>query len=149
MELQEDFRKLLELFNAAGVEYLVVGGYALAHHGAPRFTGDLDLFIRPIRENAERILQALADFGFASLELNVDDFIRPEQVVQLGVPPVRIDLIAGIDGVSWDEAWAGRTDGTYSDVAVQFIGRTEFVANKKASGRPGDLADLKALGKLA
>ena len=116
METQPDFRELLALFNAHHVEYMIVGGYALAFHGAPRFTGGLDLLIKPDAANAQRILAALEAFGFASVGLTPSDFERPDQVVQLGVPPVRIDLITSITGVSWDEAFAGKTAGRYGDI---------------------------------
>jgi Nucleotidyl transferase of unknown function (DUF2204) len=147
METQPDFRELLALFNAHHVEYLIVGGYALAFHGAPRFTGDLDIFVKPDTANAQRILTALAAFGFASVGLTSSDFERPNQVVQLGVPPVRIDLLTSITDVSWDEAWAGRTAGNYGDMPVDYIGREQFIANKRATGRTKDLADLEMLGE--
>jgi hypothetical protein len=148
METQPDFRELLALFNAHHVEYLIVGGYALAFHGAPRFTGDLDIFVHPEAANAQRILAALAAFGFASVGLSANDFERPDQVVQLGVPPVRIDLITSITGVSWDEAWTGRVTGRYGDIPVSYIGRAQFVANKRAIGRMKDVADLEGLGEV-
>jgi hypothetical protein len=135
------------LFNAHHVEYLIVGGYALAFHGAPRFTGDLDIFVKPDAVNAQRILTALEAFGFASVGLTPSDFERPDQVIQLGVPPVRIDLITSITGVSWDEAWAGRVAGRYGDMPVSFIGREQFIANKRATGRTKDMADLAVLGE--
>ena len=147
METQPDFRELLALFNARHVEYLIIGGYALAFHGAPRFTGDLDIFVHPEAANAQRILSALEAFGFASLGLTPRDFERSDQVVQLGVPPVRIDLITSITGVSWSEAWAGRVAGRYGDVPVYYIGREQFVANKRATGRTKDVADLEVLGE--
>lgn len=147
METQPDFKELLALFNANHVEYVIVGGYALALHGAPRFTGDLDLFVKPDMANAQRILTALAAFGFASLGLALDDFARPDQVVQLGVPPVRIDVITAITGVTWDEAWAGRVAGHYGDIPVSYIGRGQLVTNKRATGRRKDLADLEMLGE--
>ncbi len=147
METQPDFRELLALFNAHHVEYLIVGGYALAFHGAPRFTGDLDIFVKPEAANAQRILTALAAFGFASVGLTPSDFERPDQVVQLGVPPVRIDLITSITDVSWDEAWAGRIAGRYGDMPVYYLGREQFIANKRATGRTKDLADLEMLGE--
>ena len=147
MEMQPDFRELLALFNAHHVEYLIVGGYALAFHGAPRFTGDLDIFVNPDAANAHRILTALEAFGFASVGLTPSDFERPDQVVQLGEPPVRIDLITSITGVSWDEAWAGRVTGRYGDMPVYYIGREQFVANKRATGRTKDVADLEVLGE--
>ncbi|MHC4517134.1 MAG: hypothetical protein ACYTAS_00970 [Planctomycetota bacterium] len=145
MEIPNDFRELLELFNAHKVEYLVVGGYALAFHGAPRVTGDMDLFVRPTSENAKRILVALSEFGFGSLNLVADDFTRPGNVVQLGIPPVRIDIITSVTGVSWEEADTGKTPGCYGDTAVFFIGREDFIANKKATGRTRDAADIEAL----
>lgn len=147
METQPDFRELLALFNARHVEYLIVGGYALAFHGAPRFTGDLDIFVKPDAVNAQRILHALEAFGFASVGLTASDFVRPDQVVQLGVPPVRIDLITSITGVSWDEAWVGRVAGHYGDTPVYYIGRQQFVTNKRATGRTKDVADLEVLGE--
>ena len=147
MEMQPDFRELLALFNAHHVEYMIVGGYALAFHGAPRFTGDLDVLVKPDPENAQRILAALETFGFASVGLTPGDFSHPDQVVQLGVPPVRIDLLTSLTGTSWDEAFAGRTAGSYGDVPVYYIGREQFIANKRATGRKRDLADLEALGE--
>jgi len=147
MEMQPDFRELLALFNAHYVEYMIVGGYALAFHGAPRFTGDLDVLVKPDPENAQRILTALETFGFASVGLTPGDFSHPDQVVQLGVPPVRIDLLTSLTGTSWDEAFAGRTAGSYGDVPVYYIGREQFIANKRAIGRQKDLADLEMLGE--
>jgi hypothetical protein len=147
MDAPSDFRELLESFNAHGVEYLVVGGFALAFHGAPRFTGDLDLFVRPDPANATRVLAALAAFGFGDLGLTREDFTRDDSVVQLGLPPVRIDLLTSLSGVNWDDAFRGRTPGELGGVVVAFIGRGDFVANKRATGRLKDLADLEALGE--
>jgi hypothetical protein len=147
MEVQPDFRELLALFNANQVEYMVIGGYALAFHGAPRFTGDLDLFVKPDPDNAQRIVEALAQFGFKSVELSAEDFQTPDQVVQLGVHPVRVDILTAITGVSWAEAVDGRVEGKYGDIPVYYIGRKEFAANKRATGRKRDLADLEALGE--
>lgn len=146
MEVQPDFRDLLELFNVHNVDYMIVGGYALAFHGAPRFTGDLDVLVRPVSENALRILEALEAFGFGSVGLTREDFERPDHVVELGVPPVRVDIITSITGVSWAEACAGRTAGRYGEVPVYYIGRKQFIANKRATGRTKDLADVEALG---
>jgi hypothetical protein len=148
METQPDFRELLALFNARHVEYLIVGGYALAFHGAPRFTGALDIFVKPDTANAQRILTALEAFGFASVGLTLSDFERPDQVGQLGVPPVRIDLMTSITGVAWDEAWAGQVTGRYGDMPVSYIGREQFVANKRATARTKDVADLEVLGEV-
>ena len=147
MEAQPDFSELLALFNAHHVEYLIVGGYALAFHGAPRFTGDLDVFVNPAVANAQRILTALEAFGFTSVGLTVNDFTSPDQVIQLGEPPVRIDLLTSITRVSWDAAWAGKVAGNYGDLPVYYIGRAQFLANKRATGRTQDIADLERLGE--
>ncbi len=147
MEIRNDFKELLELFNKHKVEYLIVGGYALAFHGAPRFTGDIDLFVRPTRENAKRILAALCDFGFGSLDLSEDDFTTPGKIIQLGVPPVRVDIITKISGVSWEKAESDKVRGSYGQTPVCFISREDFVTNKKATGRKKDTADIEALGE--
>lgn len=147
MEIQPDFRDLLALFNSHKVEYVIVGGYALAFHGAPRFTGDIDIFINPAPLNADRILAALDEFGFGSLDLVQDDFTQPHNVIQLGVPPVRVDILTSISGVSWDEVWTGKDPGMYGKVPVHYIGLEAFTSNKRATGRNKDLADLDALDK--
>ncbi len=147
MQIERDFKELLLLLNSHRLEYLVVGAYALAFHGAPRFTGDLDVFVRPDSANAARLMDALTEFGFGSVGLSRKDFEQPDQVVQLGVPPVRVDLITGISGVSWDEADAGAVHANLDDVPVRFIGRDHLVINKRAAGRKKDLADLEALGE--
>ena len=147
MAVQPDFRELLECFNASSVEYLIVGSYALAFHGAPRYTGDMDLLVNPTRENAERVLSALADFGFGSLGLVPEDLDRPDQILQLGVPPVRVDIITSIEAVSWQEAWEGRVQGACGGVPACFLGREQYVTNKRAVRRPKDIADLAALGE--
>lgn len=147
MEIESDFKELLALLNSHHVEYLLVGAYALAFHGAPRFTGVLDVFVRPDAGNSTRLMAALTEFGFGSVGLSAEDFQKVDQVVQLGVPPVRVDLITGISGVSWDEADAGSVDAELDGVRVRFIGRKQFVANKRAIGRKKDLADLEALGE--
>lgn len=147
MGIHPDFRELLASFNARGVEYLLVGAHALAFHGAPRLTGDLDVWVRPTPSNARRVTAALADFGFGDLGLTNEDFEVPDQVVQLGYPPVRVDLMTSLSGVSWDDAWRGRQPSVLDDVPVAFLGRTQLVANKRATGRRKDLADLEALGE--
>ncbi|MCP4683353.1 MAG: nucleotidyltransferase family protein [Desulfobacterales bacterium] len=146
MEVQQDFKELLELFNAYKVEYLIVGGYALAFHGAP-YTGDIDIFVRPDAKNVIRILEALDEFGFGSVGLKEEDFKTPDKVIQLGFPPVRIDIITSISGVSWDEAIKKHSKGEYGDIPVCYIGKEHYVINKKASGRKKDLADIEALGE--
>lgn len=147
MEPPRDFCELLECFNASRVRAIIVGAYALAFHGAPRMTGDLDLVVQPVAENAERVIEALTAFGFGSLGLSAKDFQQPEVVVQLGVPPLRVDLLTGISGVTWDEAWGGRVPAEFGGVPVAFLGLAELRRNKRAAGRQKDLADLEALGE--
>ncbi len=147
MKVESDFSELLALFNARGIEYVIGGGYALAFHGAPKYTGKLDLLVRADEENAKRVLAALDAFGLGSLAVSVGDLTTPDRVVQLGVPPVRVDLVTSIDGVTWEEAWTGRAPGAYGDVPVSFLGRAEFVRNKRTTGRHKDLADIEALGE--
>ena len=145
MEIQKDFRDLLVLLNKNDVAFMIVGGYALAFHGAPRFTGDIDIYVRPDPDNAIRILAALNEFGFGSLGLTSEDFQSPNKVTQLGVPPIRIDLITSITGVTWEEAEDNKCAGNYGDVPVFFIGKDQFIANKMATGRKKDLADIEAI----
>jgi hypothetical protein len=145
MELSPDFKELLRSFNSNRVEYLIVGGYALAWLGAPRFTGDLDFYVKPSEENAERVLEALKEFGFAESGLKQEDFVEPGRILRLGVPPARIDILTSIDGVTWKEAWAGRESGRYGDTPASYIGKSQFIANKRAMGRHKDLADIEAL----
>ncbi len=147
MEVQQDFKELLELLNANRVEYVLVGAHALAYHGAPRYTGDLDLYVRPTPENAGRILEALSGFGFGSLGLSRDDFVQPDQVIQLGQPPVRVDLVTSISGVSWEEVSEHAIEDRFGNITVRYIGRNELLKNKRAIGRKKDLADLEALGE--
>ncbi|MDQ7781210.1 MAG: hypothetical protein RDV41_16065 [Planctomycetota bacterium] len=148
MEVQPDFRELLALFNKHNVEYMIVGGYALAFHGAPRYTGDLDIYIRPDSLNARRIMAAMEEFGFGSVGLTSADFEKPDNIIQLGVPPVRVDIITSLTGVSWESASEKRVTGQYSDVKVYYIAREQFIRNKQSMGRQKDLADIEALGEV-
>lgn len=147
MEPQQDFKELLALFNPRDVRYVIVGGYAPAFHGAPRFTGHLDLLVEADDENAGRILGALSDLGFGSLGLAPEDFVLPDRVVQLGVPPVRVDILSSISGVRWDDVWNASDEGEYGDIRVPIISREPFIRNKRAAGRTQDLADVEALGE--
>jgi hypothetical protein len=133
------------LFRSHKVEFLVVGGHAVAFHGHPRFTGDIDFLVRPTRENAERVLRALVAFGFGRLDVTVDDLLRPTTVVQLGRPPNRIDLLTSISGVEFAEAWQDKVAGKLDDQSVFFLGLQTLLKNKHASGREKDIADWKKL----
>ena len=143
--IPNDFKELLALLNSHNVDYLIVGAYALALHGSPRFTGDLDIYVKPDPENAHRILATLNDFGFGCLQLEEKDLTELNQVIQLGVPPVRNDLLTSLTGLDWAEAAAGRLKGELGGVPVLFLGKREYIRNKKALGRQKDLADAEVL----
>ena len=145
MRREKDFAELLELFNAHEVECCIVGAFALAFHAHPRYTKDMDLLVRPTPENGQRIVNALRDFGFASLQLTPEDFTKPEQVIQLGYPPLRIDLITSLSGVSFPEVWEHRVPGHYGEVAVNFISRADLIRAKSSTGRAQDAADVERL----
>jgi hypothetical protein len=147
MEVQKDFKEFLALLNAHEADFMIVGGYALAFHGAPRYTGDIDVFIKPDSKNAQLIMKVLEELGFSSLELSIDDFKKKDSVVQLGLPPVRIDIITSISGVTWEQADASKEPGKYGEVPVFYIGKNQYVANKRAIGRAKDIADIEALGE--
>jgi predicted nucleotidyltransferase len=142
--LNRDFKEFAESLHARGVEYLIVGGYALAAHGHPRYTGDIDFWIQRTPENLERLLMALKDFGFGSLGLSTHDF-TPDSVIQLGQPPRRIDLMTTIDGVDFDRCYARRETVELAGLRLNIIGLEDFKANKRATGRLKDLADLEGL----
>lgn len=145
MELDRDFKEFLACLVAHEVRFLVVGGYAVALHGHPRYTGDLDVWVWTDAENAAGLLSALADFGFGSVGLSSADFTEPNRVVQLGYPPVRIDLLTSIDGVDFEACFARRVDVVIGQLSVPFIALEDLRRNKAASGRPQDRADLAAL----
>ena len=145
MEAQQDFKELFELLNAHTVEYVIVGAHALAYHGSPRYTGDIDVLVRPDPENSRRIMAALVDFGFGNVGLREADFSESGKVTQLGYPPIRIDLMTSLTGVTWNEVFSNKSTGTYGDVPVHYIGREQFILNKRLAGRKKDLADLEAL----
>lgn len=144
MTLLDDFREFLQCLNAREVQYLIVGGHAVSFHGYPRFTHDVDVVILPELDNAERLLLALRDFGFGTVQITAEDFTRPVTVA-LGRAPHQIDIMTFIKGVDLGTAWAHRAAGHLDGVEVQFIGREELIQNKRAVGRPEDLADLARL----
>lgn len=140
-----DFRDLLAEFNAQGVEYVVVGAHALAAHGHVRATKDLDVWVRPERDNARRVLAALRSFGAALHGLTEDDLTTPGVVFQMGVPPVRIDVLTMIDGVEFEAAWPERMPAQFAGVPTAVLGRKHLIQNKRAAGRAQDLADVEWL----
>ena len=141
----KDFEELFAFFESHSVKAVIVGAHAVAFHAKPRYTKDLDLLLEPSEENARRALLALTDFGFGSMGIAVADLANPGRVLQLGQPPNRIDLLTSIDGVTFEEVWQGRVPGSYGAASVAYIGRRELIRNKRAAGRPQDLADLSWL----
>jgi predicted nucleotidyltransferase len=147
VKLAKDLREFVELLLSRKVEFLVVGGHAVAFHGFPRFTGDIDFFVGRTVDNARRILDALGTFGFADPALDVATLTAPDQVIQLGRPPNRIDILTSISGVAFEDAWRHRIEGDLDGLTVQFIGFDDLRANKTASGRTKDRLDLEQLDR--
>ncbi|MFM7212006.1 MAG: DUF6036 family nucleotidyltransferase [Actinomycetota bacterium] len=145
MRLNRDFQELLECFAQHEVRYLIVGGWALAAHGVPRLTKDLDVWVWPEPGNAERVVAALEEFGFGELGLCADDFLADDTVIQLGYPPNRVDLLTTPSGVEFGPCWEDRLEITLDGLPVAFIGVEGLVANKRATGRLQDLADVESL----
>lgn len=143
--LSQDFREFIKSLNDNGVHYLVVGGYAVAVHGHPRYTKDMDVWVEINPENAPKIVKALTQFGFGSLELTEKDFLDPDRVVQLGYPPNRIDILTTISGVRFEDCYKSRVEVEMEGVKVNFIDLKNLKKNKQASGRHQDLADLENL----
>jgi hypothetical protein len=143
--LSKDFKEFIELLNENEVRYLVVGGYAVAFHGYPRYTKDLDVWIELSRENAYKIVLALGKFGFGSLDLKTDDFLESDQVIQLGYPPNRIDILTALKGIEFDECYQARVEVEIQGLSIAFVDLESLKKNKKATGRPQDLADAENL----
>ena len=143
--MNPDFKELLLAFNAHNVEYLIVGAHALAAHGHVRATKDLDLWVRPEKANAQKVLKAPSDFGAPLSDLTVDDLSKKETIFQIGLPPLRIDVITDIDGVEFPEAWPDRLETMFGGVPAFVISRHHLIANKKTSARLQDLADVQQL----
>lgn len=148
-KLQADLKEFIALLNSHDVEYLVVGGHAVAFHGHPRFTGDIDFFVRTTPENAQRLLRVLEVFGFGGIGIAEDDLITQGRVVSLGQPPNRIDILTSISGVDFDSAWASRVQTVLDDQPVALLGWEDLLKNKEASGRQKDKADLEKLRAVA
>ncbi len=144
----KDFEELFKCLRSRSVKALVVGAHAVAYHAKPRYTKDVDILVEPSEANAQRLLQALDDFGFGSLDLEVGDFSRPGKIVQLGYEPNRVDFITSLGSVSFEEAWAGRVEGRYGTQPVFFLGLRELMLAKEDAGRPQDLADLEWLRQI-
>ena len=145
MPLSSDLREFLALLNSRGVEYVIVGAHSLAYHGRPRYTGDFDILIRPTPKNADKLVDLVNEFGFADSGFKQSDFVEPGQMIQLGQPPNRIDLLRSIIGVSVDDAFRTRISALFDGIAVFILSKEALIRNKRAVGRAQDLADLKSL----
>jgi hypothetical protein len=145
--LNRDFREFIELLDSNKVKYLVLGGYAVAFHGHPRYTKDLDIWLETSEDNALRVLRALEEFGFGGMGLTKEDFLQKGQVIQLGFPPNRIDLINSPSGVDFTECYSSRIEIEFDGLKISVIDLENLKKNKKASGRLQDLADLEKLGE--
>jgi hypothetical protein len=143
--MNPDFVDLLRAFSAADVRFLIVGAYALALHGRPRATGDLDVWVEPTPENAARVMRGLADFGAPLADISADDFARAGVTYQIGVPPGRIDILTELTGLSFADAWPDRVRRPFGDVEVDSIGRAAFIRNKRATGQAKDLGDIEGM----
>ena len=147
MEIGQDFKEFIGLLNKHKVEYLVVGGYAVSLYGFPRYTGDIDFWIKPSELNSSKIISALIDFGFGTLDVNIDDFNKEGNVVQLGYPPNRIDIITSVSGLSFDNCWSKKETILSESMEVNYISLHHLRINKQITGRDKDLLDLKNLPK--
>ena len=145
MVLNKDFREFIQLLNSHKIKYLVVGGYAVTMHGYPRYTADIDIWFCIDKSNAEKLIEALRDFGFGSLDIKINDFLNPNKVIQLGYPPNRIDLLTSISGVEFDECYPKRVNTDIAGIQIDFIDLESLKKNKKATGRHKDLNDLENL----
>lgn len=148
MSVEKDFKEFIELLNKNEVKYLVVGGFAFAYHVKPRFTKDIDFFVEPSKENSQKIMETLRQFGFGKTGLTEEDFQEPDQIILFGNSPMRIDIITSISGVEFEDAWQNKEEGKYGDIPCFFISMADLIRNKKASGRPQDITDLKLLEKF-
>jgi len=147
MRAEKDFEEFIGLLNKHNVRYLVVDGYAFSFHAEPRFTKDIDFFVDGSGDNLERLLKCLGEFGFGKLGLSREDFLRSGHVVQLGVAPVRIDLMTSVSGIEFADAWENRVSGAFGTVWAHFISKADLIKNKKAIGRKRDLGDIEILQK--
>lgn len=145
MKLNKDLHEFIASLNSTDAKYVIVGGYAVAFHGHPRYTGDIDIFIEQSPNNARRISKAVDIFGFSILGLKPEDFNQPDAVIQLGYPPNRIDIITSISGANFDQVWSSRVIAELDDLPVSFISRPLLIQNKLATARPKDLADIEQL----
>jgi len=148
MRLEKDFKEFIESLNKNSVRYLIVGSFALSYYSEPRYTKDIDILVDSTVSNADRLMTAIREFGFSDIELGSRDFLEPDQVIQLGIAPLRIDLLTSLKGIPFADAWDRRTTGQYGDIPAFYISKQDLIDHKKLVGRKQDLADIEKLTKL-
>jgi len=149
MELSKDLREFIELLNSLKVEFVIVGAHALAWHGLPRYTKDVDFLVSNSPANADAMEKLITEFGFGSTGLTSSNFQTPDQIIQLGMEPNRIDILTGISGVDWEEAWKSKIATELDGLPVWILGKDAYIKNKLASGRPQDIADVSRLREIS
>ncbi len=145
IEFPEDFREFLQLLNSKEIEYLVIGGYAVGYHGYPRSTGDLDIWTAVSDSNAGKLVKALKEFGFSVPELRKELFLEERKIIRMGIPPMRLEIVTGIDGITFEQSYKNRVIADFGTFKVNFISKPDLMKNKRASGRPQDLVDYEKL----
>jgi hypothetical protein len=147
MRLEKDFKEFIESLNKNSVRYLIIGSFALSYYSEPRYTKDIDILVDSTASNADRLMTAIREFGFSDIELGSRDFLEPDQVIQLGIAPLRIDLLTSLKGIPFADAWDRRTTGQYGDIPAFYISKQDLIDHKKLVGRKQDLADIEKLTK--
>lgn len=147
IRLEKDIIEFLELCNKYELKYLITGGYAVSIHGNPRSTKDIDVCIEMSEMNASKMVQVINDFGFSSLKLEKEDFLKKDSITQLGFPPLRIDILNDLDGVPFEQAWQNKKSISFENVRINFIGYNDLIIVKQKAGRPQDIADVEKLTK--
>ena len=148
MELDKDFKEFIQLLNEYKVKYLVIGGYAVNFHGYPRYTKDIDFWLWMTPDNIAQLIKVLKEFGFGSLNLGLEDFMTPDNIIQLGYEPYRIDLLVDLEGVEFEDCFERRTEGELDEVKINFLSLQDLILTKKTAARLQDLADAEQLEKI-
>lgn len=149
MEIDNDFKEFIQLLNEFDVKYLVIGGYAVNYYGYPRYTKDIDFWIWLTEENIKKLLEVLEEFGFANINLSINDFMSPDSIIQLGYEPYRIDLLVDLDGLDFEKCYSQKNNIELDDINVNFLSLQDLINNKRKSGRLQDLADAEKLEQIA
>lgn len=147
MRIEKDFKEFIESLNKNSVRYLIVGSFALSYYAEPRYTKDIDFLVDSTPSNGDRLMTAIRGFGLSDIELDSRDFLEPDQVIQLGIAPLRIDLLTSLKGIPFADAWDRRTIGKYGDIPAFYISKQDLIDHKKLVGRKQDLADIDKLSK--